>query len=158
MWGGGVDYEVKDSLIAINQRHCQKRFFDQMSSLGKIAILVSSEREFIFGDGFFHNFTSSTDAPIRAKIIVPLTPRISLFYVRPQSYFPEPRVSRIELVDNEVKFLNDTVQIYSESQIFYRNDRPDLLDGFKQERFLEYVDNTHPIIERMEKIIVQARF
>ncbi|HEX5462474.1 MAG TPA: hypothetical protein VFX20_21080 [Steroidobacteraceae bacterium] len=42
-------------------------------------MLYSDDREFIFGDGFFHNFTAmaQSHAP---KMLAPLTPGIAVLY------------------------------------------------------------------------------
>ena len=155
---GMKDYEADDSLIGLNQRDCQELFVRGLAGRGKIAILISNGPEFIFGDGFFHNFTSSSDTPHRPRIIVPLTPAISVFYAKPLSYSSEPRVTTVSLVNDEVKFLNDTVQIYSQNELFYRVEKPELLEEFKGGQFLEYEYNSHPALDMLEHVVTQTRF
>ena len=154
---GMKDYEAEDSLIGLNQRDCQNLFVRRLAGRGKIAVLVSNGTEFIFGDGFFHNFTSSSDTPTHPRIVVPLTPTISMFYAKPLSYFSEPRVATISLINNEVKFLNNTSQIYSKNELFYRSDKPELLDEFKGVEYLEYENNSHPAFNMLEHAVTQMR-
>lgn len=155
---GLKDYEAQESLIGLNQRDCQDLFVRELAGRGKIAVLISNGPEFIFGDGFFHNFVSSANSPSHPRILVPLTPKISVFYARPLSYPSVPRVVTLSLKDDEVKFLNDTVQIYSGNELFYRSEKPDLLDEFKGGEFLEYEYNSHPAFDILEHVVTQTRF
>ena len=49
----------------------------------------------------------------------------------------EPEMVTLRLSDPEAHWLNDIVQIYSQSFIFYRGDQPRLLDELRCHQFLE---------------------
>lgn len=72
------------SLIGVNARHTQKIFSDTIRGSGKFAVLLSGEGEFVFGDGFLHNF-SSANRPLNPRCLVPITPQIAIFYASPSS-------------------------------------------------------------------------
>ena len=114
---------------------------------GRFAILLSKEREFIFGDGFYHTYTSPNTFPLEPKILLPVTPNICIFYTRPKFYTPEPRVVTLSLRDDEVEFINKTILVYSRDFVFYRSQKPTITANFKCREFLEYETNTHPSIE-----------
>jgi hypothetical protein len=116
---------VREHLINLNQRDVLNRLKANTLGRGKFAILFSSDHEFIFGDGFYHNFTS-IDAPSEPKIIIPLLPNVCIFYSRPISYNPYPRLVTTELSKDEIDFINRTTMVYSRDFIFYRSQKPDV--------------------------------
>lgn len=118
---------------------------------GKFAVLFSSEQELIFGDGFYHTFTSSIGAPLEPKIIVPLLPDICVFYSRPMSYNPYPRLVTVELKKDEIDFINQTTMIYSKDYIFYKSQKPEITEHFSCRQFLEYEWNRHPAIDALSQ-------
>jgi len=152
----GIAEPANSSLVALNQRDCQQRFTTALGGRGKFAILVSNGPEFIFGDGFYHNFNSSAAAPMHPRILVPLLPDISVYYSRPIQYASEPRLITLAVLPEEVKYLNNTVQIYSKEQLFYRSEEPTLIEEFTRKEFLEYRDS--PEIECIDQLITQTVF
>lgn len=151
--GSSIGEDELDRLIGLNQRDCQNLYMQAIGTRGKIAILVSKNSEFIFGDGFFHNFTSTSTAPMTPRLILPLTPNYAVFYTKPVQFLSEPRLVTISLRRDEVQFLNDTVQVYSKDAVFYRTERPSLLSEFTQREFLEYRYNSHPAIDVFEQFV-----
>ena len=148
--------EPNSSLVALNQRDCQDSFTKALGGRGKFAVLASTGAEFIFGDGFYHNFNSPASAPMRPRILVPLLPDISIYYSRPLQYRSEPRLMTLSLTPDEVKFLNDTVQVYSKEQLFYRSEEPVLIDQFIQKEFLEYQHCLE--VETLDQLVTQTAF
>lgn len=45
----------RNTLITLNMRDSHKQAVSQIGSMGKFVVLYSPKREFVFGDGFFHN-------------------------------------------------------------------------------------------------------
>jgi len=138
--------------MKLNQRDTLVKFKTALSGHGKFAVLFSSEHEFIFGDGFYHNFTSSIAAPIEPRIIVPILPNICIFYSRPMSYRTNPRLITKELTKNDIDFINQTTITYSRDYIFYRQQRPDISENFSCKKFLEYHPNGDPVIDAFLQI------
>ena len=130
--------------IKLNQRDTLAKFRADLSGRGKFAVLFSLEHEFIFGDGFYHNFTSSIATPIEPRIIVPILPNICICYSRPISYITNPRLIIKEITKDDVNFINKTTITYSRDYIFYRQQRPDISENFSCKKFLEY--DPDPII------------
>ncbi|WP_233259729.1 hypothetical protein, partial [Ramlibacter sp. WS9] len=69
----------------------------------KFAVLFSSGKEFIYGDGFFNNVTGVGNPLHSPKIIAPITPMMAVIINRPTSFMVEPRLSTIVLSDDEVE-------------------------------------------------------
>jgi hypothetical protein len=126
-------YKAPDHLIGMNRRNLFEGYARRIETGGKFIVLLSDSREFIFGDGFLNNFPLDPMCHSATKCVIPMTPGISVIYVRPISYRIMPRVLTIRLSDREVNFFNDLVQVYSAREIFYRAMKPDLTSSFDGE-------------------------
>lgn len=135
---GMVDPEIDDSLVAINMRDCQQRFSKALSGWGKFAVLYTDCGEFIFGDGFLHNFTANANMLMPRRCLVPLTPTMTILYTRPLKCIREPRLQTMRLHPNEVRFMNRTVEIYSRDFVFFRSERPEIIAEFARREFRQY--------------------
>ena len=133
-------------------RNSQRLASDSIGSNAKFAVLFSSGREFIFGDGFFHNLTAVVDRPQLPVIIAPITPGITVVIVRPMSYMTEPRLSTLVLNKAEVDVCNDGVQVYARNALFFRRDRPDIDDAFAWAQHLRYANWDNPMSELARSI------
>jgi len=135
---GPIAKKERNSLIASNLMHCQRRFADALMLKGKIAVLYSFAKEFIFGDGFYQNLRVEDLDGEGVRIIVPVTPNITVLFANPYQYISEPRLVTLMLTDGEVGFFNNTVQVYSGKSLFYRNLAPILLNDFRIGKHLFY--------------------
>ena len=70
---GPIPNPQRNTLIGANMRHSQRLIADSIGANGKFAVLFSHGREFIFGDGFFHNVKAVVNPPIGPKILAPIT-------------------------------------------------------------------------------------
>lgn len=127
---GPLPERERNSLIAANLRDMHRRAMGAVSIRGKAAAILSPDREFIFGDGFYHNLAASIEATFSPRIFAPLTPRLAVLYAIPRRYMVEPRLSTLVIGADEAETLNQVVQVYSCEAIYYRNDRPELIDDF----------------------------
>jgi hypothetical protein len=143
-----------DAVIGLNMRECQQRFARALAGRGKFAVLFTNSREFIFGDGFFQNFSSTTALPLFPRCLVPLTPKLCVLYAKPLSYRMDPRLVTVQLTPDEVTFVNRTMQIYSGSFLFYRAERPDLIADFSRHEFGQYSGDTW--IDRLIDAVTNA--
>lgn len=115
----------RNNIIALNMRHSYQTAVSQIKARGKYAILYSPDREYIFGDGFYHNFSSPIQPQLNQfRMLVPLTPEISVLFASPKQYKSEPRLSTIVLQPEETDVLNSIIQIYSCDYLFYRSSMP----------------------------------
>jgi len=142
---GPLPAQERNAIIGLNMGHCQRMVVDSVGTRGKFAILYSPGCEFIFGDGFFHNIDSPSQAPMNPKIVAPITPHISAVYAIPIAYSIEPRLSTLVLSVEEATALNDSVQLYACNALFYRMQKPVVLDEFKQGQHLHYSDTDNSI-------------
>lgn len=142
---GPLPSPERNALIGINMRRLQRLIADSIGSRGKFAVLYSTRREFIYGDGFFHNVKAIVNPPIAPMILAPITPMISVIISRPTMFTVEPRLVTIVLTDDEVDRCNHAVQVYSCGALFYRNDRPVLDEAFKCGERREYASSDNPI-------------
>ncbi len=145
----GRQHTRKDqTLINLNLHHAYERL-QKTSGRGKMLLLKSTEKEFIFGDGFFNNYISTSQTPSNAKIILPLTPCTAVMFVRPRQYLTEPRLGILNLDESEVDFINYFTQVYSCDFVFYRSQKPQLTNDFTCHRFLDFECHQHPWIEEL---------
>jgi hypothetical protein len=145
---GIVPAEADEPLIAMNQRGLHDAYYRLTERSGRWAILFSDVDEFIFGDGFLHDFPASADglhAPRRA--IVPLTPTIAVVYAYPRSYPSEPRLVTLRLEPTEVQFFNDALQGYANEFLFYRSQQPQLSNAFTDGGHRQFEYHRHEWLE-----------
>lgn len=138
---GMIDPEPEDHLIAANQRPLHESYASTMRGRGRWSILFSDSDEFIFGDGFLHNFNTISGPWHSGPCLIPLLPSTTILYDTPSSYRTSPRLVTIRLNKDEIKFMNDTVQIYSKNYIFYRSQKPLMHPNFSTSEHMEYKYN-----------------
>jgi hypothetical protein len=136
---------IGNALIGVNMRHSQRLVSDTIGSNGKFVVLFSQGREFIFGDGFFHNVRAIANPPISPKILAPITPRMSVLVARPPSFTVQPRLLTIVLSDEEVDRCNHAVQVYSRQALYFRSDRPTVEEVFTCNEYRQYASRDNPI-------------
>lgn len=98
-------------LIAANMRQTYSFMKENVSGRGKFLVIFSNAKEFIFGDGFYHNISNGSQYMFNARVLVPLTPRIAVLYAAPMEYMVEPRLVTIKADENLVVLFNETIQI-----------------------------------------------
>jgi hypothetical protein len=138
---GAIESAEKNVLIGLNMRNSQRVVADSIGARGKFVAVYSQEKEFVFGDGFFHNVTNAQMAPHSPKLFVPITPHICILVCQPSRYIVEPRLSTLMLDDHEVEICNHAVQAYSKNAIYFRSQKPVLHDDFRCATHLIY---SHP--------------
>ncbi|MBG5166835.1 hypothetical protein [Pseudomonas aeruginosa] len=100
---GELPTPERNALIGLNMRQSQRMIADSIGGRAKFAVLFSSGKEFIYGDGFFNNVTGVGNPLHSPKIIAPITPMMAVIINRPTSFMVEPRLSTIVLSDDEVE-------------------------------------------------------
>lgn len=132
--------------MTLNMRDSHQRTVSLIGTKGKFVILYSPSREFIFGDGFCHNIRSPVQFQLHdPKILVPITPEISVLYARPRQYATEPRLFTFVLKPEEADVLNSAVQIYSRNCIFYRSEKPTIIPDYAGGEHMSYADINNPV-------------
>lgn len=142
---GPIPNPERNALVGLNMRRSQRLIADTVSGHGKYAVVFSNGREFIFGDGFFHNVRAVVNPPIAPKIFVPITPCVSVIVTRPTSFAVQPRISTIVVSDEEVDVCNHAIQVYSRQALYFRSHRPKVEDVFSCNEHLEYSRPDNPI-------------
>lgn len=135
----------RNALIGLNMRNSQRIVADSIGSRAKFVVLYSQTKEFVFGDGFFHNITNVRMGPNAPKMLVPVTPNISILVCRPSSYLVNPRLTTLVLTDDEVVRCNDAVQVYSRDAIYFRNHSPEPNESFRSGQHERYATWDNPI-------------
>jgi len=142
---GAIPSQERNALIGANMRNSQRLIADSIGANGKFAVLFSHGREFIYGDGFFHNVRAIVNSPIGPKMLAPITPSLSVIVTRPMSFTVQPQLSTIVLSDAEVDRCNHAVQVYSRRALYFRSDKPTVEDVFACDKHLEYSRPDNPI-------------
>ncbi|MGX9367171.1 hypothetical protein ACTVJH_14225 [Desulfoplanes sp. PS50] len=142
---GGIPNPERNALIGANMQHSQRLIADSIGANGKFAILFSQRKEFIFGDGFFHNVKGVRNPPIDPKILAPITPNMSVIVTRPTYFIVQPRLSTIVLSDEEVDRCNHAIQVYSHQALYFRNHPPTIGDAFTSNEHRVYSHPDNPI-------------
>ena len=154
---GFTDAVASKSLLNANLRDTLERFLEPARDLGKFAVLMATENEFIFGDGFFHSYVTSSHPPLTPEILLPLTPQIAVLWAIPTTYSPEPNLVTVCLNPRETEIVNETVLTHSKDFVFYRSKRPRLTEHFERREHLTYVDGVHPTIHGLIRDLAHLR-
>lgn len=145
---GFVDPKPEDHLVATNQRGLYDAYRKLMEGSGRWAVLYSDSTEFIFGDGFLHNFPASADGlHFPRRCVLPLIPTIAVVYMLPMSYPSEPKLVTIRLDDDEVTFFNEALQAYANEFLFFRSQQPKLIKGFTEGSHRQFKYHKHEWLE-----------
>ena len=126
-------------------RNSHRLIADHIGSDGKFVAVYSQRKEFVFGDGFFHNLQNVQNAPSSPKLFVPITPHICVLVCRPSRYMVKPKLTTLVLDDHEVDICNNTVQVYSKNAIFFRSQQPVLTEEFQRCQHWMYSNPGNPI-------------
>lgn len=141
---GPLGERERNVLIGLNMRRSQRLIADAIGARAKFAVLFSDKKEFIYGDGFFHNVRAVVNRPFSAQILAPITPNISVM-ISQSAVVNEKRLFTFTLDDDEVRRCNHAVQVYSRNALFYRTDRPEIDEEFRRGEFRQYADPANPI-------------
>lgn len=141
---GPLPERERNRLIGANMQRMQRSVVKSIRGRGKAMVLFSPEREFVFGDGFFHNIHPPGEHLLAPKILAPITPWMSVLFTRPGSYRVEPRLVTTSVTIAEAESLNEVVQIYARDQIFYRNEPPRIIEPYRRGIHLEFQDDRNP--------------
>lgn len=139
-------------LISLNIGSKYKEITRFLGSKGKLIFFFSLSREFIFGDGFYHNVPlGGVKNSYDVRFLIPLLPNISVLYIRPWQYTPEPRIFTLWADKELTSLMNDTIQIYSNEYLFYKSNKPELIDSFIQKEHCIF-DGYDPIDQLINNI------
>lgn len=97
---------------------------------------------------FFITFLSVPTGP-SLPAVVPVLPSVAVLYMQPHVYRTQPELITMRLRADEIRFMNDVVQIYSCDRLFYRNEKPKMIDEFARREHLELTYHKHPWIEHL---------
>jgi hypothetical protein len=142
---GPLPPRERNALIGVNMRNDYKKVVSSIGNRGKLVVLFSRTREFIFGDGFYHNFLSPVQGLLTPKILAPITPHLAVLFAIPIMYRPDPKLFTLSISGDETLALNNAVQIYSRSELFYRTEKPVLINEFRQEKHFHYSSLDNPV-------------
>lgn len=158
--GGTEPYCAPNHLVASNMRNLYKSFSRSINASGRFTILVAENEEFIFGDGFLHNFPITwMPEPINPLCLVPLSPKVSVLFQRPTSMWAEPKAVALTLAPAEVAFCNDTIQVYSKDWLYYRHQAP-IIEHFRERDHQQWSmpsewgdrrRHAHPTLDRLKE-------
>jgi hypothetical protein len=130
----------------------QRVVADSIGANAKFAVLFSADKEFLFGDGFFHNVGGTVDRPPYPRMLVPITPEISVIVVRPMEYLVEPKLSTLVLTADEVEQCNAAVQVYAAHALFFRSEVPVPIEAFQIGDHRQYANSDNPIDRLIEEV------
>jgi hypothetical protein len=123
-----------DTLIAANIYQHYQNVVSSLARGGKIVLLRSGKGEFIMGEGYLSTLVGIT-VQIQYHCLMPLTPTLAILAFAPLRSWTEPPICTIDLMHEEVDFVNNVTQVYSRDYIFFRKEAPKLIDDFKAREF-----------------------
>lgn len=142
---GPLAERERNTLIALNMRDSLNRALEAVGTRGKFVVLYSPDREFVFGDGFYSNLRSPVQHSYRARMLVPITPDISVLHVQPSQYSVEPRLMTMVLNSEEADAANEVVQVYARQALFFRSQKPNISENYKCFAHKQFSDHNNPV-------------
>jgi hypothetical protein len=152
LYRGPVAGKERNTIIGMNLRNFQKTLTENLGNYGKYAVIFSPNREFIFGDGFYTTIHTTGMAPHAPEVLVPITPNISVLYSMPARYRTHPKLVTLVLSREEASFFNFAVQVYAKEYLFYRSERPEIINEFRLNRHLRFSSSENPISELAREV------
>ena len=134
----------RDRLIAINMRDALKNITKHIKNNAVIFLFLSKEKEFIYGDGFYNDIPAITIPSKSPTVVCPLTPKICIAIEAKKSKKDNKLIST-SLSNEQVELCNNTIQIYSKNELFYRNEKPVINEYFSDGQRKEYFFYDDPI-------------
>jgi hypothetical protein len=135
---GEVSEPERDALIGLNLRSMQRALSDAIGARAKFAVVFSPKRELHFGDGFFSNVRDPRNGIFLPRIFAPITPSVGVLITRPFRYLIEPKLTTIVATAAETDALNDAIQVYAASCVFFRSEVPSISEAFRSGKHLVY--------------------
>lgn len=118
-----------------------------------VLLHTSRLKPFLFGDGCMDGLTDSLLANrINGRALITLTPTLAVYLCTPTRMMASPNCASFQLPPWQVDWVNETVQIYSRSQLFYRGRRPKLVDAFVQQKFLRHRQSADWFLEMLDEV------
>lgn len=142
---GPLPQRERNVLIGANMHRSQRVLTKSVQGRGKALVLFSPEREFIFGDGFYHNLYPPAEHMNSIIMLVPVTPWISVLYVQPSAFQVEPRLVTMTVNMAEAASLNRVVQVHAKDAVFYRSEAPPIKAAFRHGEHLVFEDGHNPV-------------
>lgn len=143
--GGVLPRMEREVLIGMNLRRRQKLIVDDIGPRAKFSVLFSPHRDFVFGDGFYHNVQYSRAPLLAPEILAPITPWVSVLICRPTQYMTNPRLSGAVLTGVEADSINLSVQIYSKNAVYYRDESPVAHEAYLAGEHRMFSDVLNPV-------------
>jgi len=153
MLRGKLEKAESKRLIAVNIHQKYGTLIRNSKGTGKFAILFSEELEFIYGDGFYSNIDATTELLSGLRIVIPMTPHIAVVWSSPMVYRSYPRLISIKADKEIVEIVNNSVQVYSKEYLFFRTQKPSLIEDFKLGEHRVYVRQTDPVHALIDSLI-----
>jgi len=150
---GKLDKAESKRLIAANIHQKYKTLVKNSKGAGKFAILFSEKYEFIYGDGFNSNINAATEHLSGLKIVIPMTPHIAVVWSSPMAYRSHPMLISIEADKETVEIVNNSIQVYSKEYLFFRTQKPSLIEDFKLGEHRLYGHQTDPVDRLINSLI-----
>lgn len=142
---GPLPETERNALIGLNIRHNHESMCKALGSSGKFVVIYSPHREFVFGDGFFHNLSAEPSAMHSPRMLVPVIPDITVLFARPSSYLTHPKLMTLTIGPSEAVTLNHAVQVYAKEALFYRTQMPDVTDEYRAHKHLRFASARNPV-------------
>jgi hypothetical protein len=150
---GKLEKAESKRLIAANINQKYKTLVRNSKGAGKFAILFSEKFEFIYGDGFYSNINAATEHLSGLKVVIPMTPDIAVIWSSPMAYRSYPMIISIEADEETVEIVNNSVQVYSKEYLFFRTQKPNLIEDFKLGEHRVYGHQTDPLDSLIDSLI-----
>ncbi len=118
--------------------------------------LYSKAKEFIFGEGYLNNFQGTSYAS-NLRAVVPLTPELAVVCFSGSWRTPPSRCCSLYATLEDVAAINELSQVYTKEFVYFRSQRPTILEVFSRNGFLRREYHRDAVIEAIIQTVREAK-
>ncbi|MFT5708931.1 MAG: hypothetical protein ACI9ES_003238 [Oceanospirillaceae bacterium] len=120
---------------------------------GRLVILFSDDAEFIYGDGIYSNISSTVHNLTDLRVVIPFTPNIAVIWATPMAYASKPHTMALAVDALTVLRINSATQVYSKDYLFYRSDKPEIIEAFALQEHRVFAERKNALFEFVNSLI-----
>jgi hypothetical protein len=150
---GELEKSESKLLIASNLGTAYRELINNSKGCGRLAVLFSDDAEFIYGDGIYSNISTSLHYLTDLRVVIPLTPNIAVVWSNPMSHSAKPHIMATSVDALTVSMINDATQVYSKDYLFYRSEKPKIIETFALQEHRVFAERKNSLFEFVNSLI-----
>jgi len=150
---GELEKSESKLLTTSNLGTAYRELIKNSKGRGRLVILFSDYAEFIYGDGIYSNISSTVHHLTDLRVVIPFTPNIAVIWASPMSYASKPHTMALAIDALTVLMINNATQVYSKDYLFYRREKPEIIEAFALQEHRVFAERKNALFEFVNDLI-----